>query len=91
MMAKPMPETGETPVYYANVMQAHVGAYDFVIDFGVKRPETAPSAAPEPACRIIMSLGHAKTMLPIMARLIAAYEEQFGVIPAPGYEEKSKE
>lgn len=81
----------EVPFFYANVMQAHIGAFDFTIDFGLKRPETAPSAAPDAQCRVAMSLSHAKTMLPIMAKLIAQYEEQFGVIPAPGYDQKSKE
>jgi len=38
-----------------------------------------------------MSLGHAKTMLPILARLIAQYESQFGTIPAPGYEDQAKD
>jgi hypothetical protein len=38
-----------------------------------------------------MGLGHGKTMLPILANLIAQYEERFGVIPAPGYDEKAKE
>jgi len=79
------------PFFYTNVMQANVGAFDFTLDFGLKRPESAPNAAPDPQCRVVMSLSHAKTMLPIMAKLIAAYEEQFGVIPAPGYDEKSKE
>lgn len=82
---------GEAPVYYTNVVRAHIAAYDFTLDFGIKAPDTAPNAEPEQQCRIMMSLPHAKTMLPIMAKLIAQYEEQFGVIPAPGYEERSKE
>jgi len=79
------------PFFYTNVMQAFLGPYDFVIDFGYKRPETAPAAAPDPACRVAMSLSHAKTMLPIIAKLIADYEGQFGKIPAPGYDDLSKE
>jgi hypothetical protein len=81
----------ETPLFYTNVMQASLGAYDLTLDFGWKAPESAPNAQPTPRCRIVMGLGHGKTMLPILAKLIAAYEEQFGVIPAPGYEDRSKE
>ena len=81
----------ETPRYYANQMQAHIGAYDFTLDFFYKRPEAGPNASADPVCRVSMGIGHAKSMIPIMARLVAQYEAQFGAVPAPGYEEKSKE
>jgi hypothetical protein len=84
-------EEPDVPFYYANVMQAHLGAFDFTIDFGIKKPEAAPNASPETQCRVVMSLSHAKTMLPILARLIAQYEGAFGQIPAPGYDEHAKE
>ncbi len=38
-----------------------------------------------------MSLGHAKSMLPLLARAIADYESQVGEIPSPGFEEGSKD
>lgn len=37
-----------------------------------------------------MSLSHAKSMLPILARLIAEYENQVGPIPAPGFDDQAK-
>jgi hypothetical protein len=38
-----------------------------------------------------MSHSHAKTLLPILAKLIAEYETEFGMIPAPGFDQLSKE
>lgn len=81
----------DAPRFYANQMQAYVGAYDFTIDFSFKRPESGPNSPADPVCRVSMSLGHAKNMLPILAGLIAQYEDQFGIIPAPGYEERPKD
>jgi Protein of unknown function (DUF3467) len=76
------------PFYYANVMEANLSAFDFTIDFGYRRPQ---DRAPTTVCSVAMSLSHAKSMLPIIARLIAQYESQFGQIPAPGYEDQAKE
>jgi hypothetical protein len=86
-----MAEEQEAPFYYANVMQAHLGAYDFTIDFGYKPPEEAGTQRFTKVCTVGMSVSHAKTMIPILAKLIAAYEQQFGTVPAPGYEEQSRE
>jgi Protein of unknown function (DUF3467) len=86
-----MSEQSETPFFYANVMEAHVGAFDFTLDFGYKPPEERGTPRYNKVCTVGMSLSHAKTMLPIIARLIAQYESQFGKIPAPGYDEQAKE
>lgn len=83
-----MAEEQDRSFFYANVMEAHLGAFDFTIDFGFREPN---ERNPSRQVRVSMSLSHAKTMLPILARLIATYEQQFGTIPAPGYEEMSKE
>ena len=40
--------------------------------------------------RVYMSHAHAKTMLPLLAKLLAEYEGLFGTIPAPGFEEMGK-
>lgn len=83
-----MPNEQDVPFFYANVMEAHLGAFDFTIDFGYRKPN---ERNPDEMVRVSMSLGHAKSMLPILAKLLATYEQQFGTIPAPGYEEMSKE
>jgi Protein of unknown function (DUF3467) len=86
-----MAEEPEVPFFYANVMQAHLGAFDFTIDFGYKKAEDQATTRFTPVCTVAMSLSHAKTMIPILSRLIAAYENQFGPIPAPGYDEQARE
>jgi hypothetical protein len=86
-----MDDEPEVPFFYTNVMEAHLGAFDFTIDFGYKPPEERGTTRYTKVCTVGMSLSHAKTMLPILARLIATYEERFGVIPAPGYEDQAKE
>ena len=87
-----MADAPPQPVY-ANVVNFTLGAFDVVCDFGFKTPEQAAkqSIDYEIVARVAMSLGHAKTMLPILARLIAEYENKVGTIPAPGYEDMSKE
>lgn len=63
-----------------------------VIDFGFKTPEATKRQSPdfEIVARVVMSLSHAKTMLPILAQQVAAYEGQVGTIPAPGFDDFSK-
>ena len=86
-----MADEQDTPFFYANVMQAHVGAFDFTIDFGYRPPEDAGTSRYKKVSSVAMSSSHAKTMIPILTRLIASYEQQFGQIPAPGYDEQARE
>jgi hypothetical protein len=74
---------------YANVVHITTGPFDLVIDFGFKGPERlrAGSAEYDLVARIVMSLAHAKMMLPILADQIAQYEQRVGPITAPGFEE----
>jgi hypothetical protein len=84
----------ETPApIYANVVQITTGPFDLVLDFGFKSPEQARrgSADYELVARIAMSLAHAKSMLPLLAKVIAEYEEKVGPITAPGFEGFSKD
>jgi hypothetical protein len=78
---------------YANVVSVTAGPFDLVIDFGFKPPESTKRQSPdyEIVARVAMSLAHAKTMLPILARVIAQYEEKVGPITAPGFEDMGKE
>ena len=78
---------------YANVVQITTGPYDIVLDFGFKSPERsrAGSAEFEIVSRVAMSLSHAKSFLPILAKQIAEYEQKVGPITAPGFEDFSKE
>jgi len=38
-----------------------------------------------------MSLAHAKSILPLLAKVIQQYESQVGPITAPGFDQFSKE
>ena len=80
------------PVVYANGVEITAGPFDVVLDFGFKAPEQTRkgSADHEIVARVAMSLAHMKTMLPMMAKIIAKYENDVGEIPAPGFEELSK-
>jgi hypothetical protein len=81
------------PLVYANVVKMTTGPYDLVIDFGFKNPDQWQQGAEEfeTVVRVAMSLAHAKTMVPLLAKLIAEYEAQAGEIPAPGFEGFAKE
>lgn len=78
---------------YANVFEATVGPFDVVLDFGFKPPEASKKGSPdyERVARVAMSLAHAKAMLPVLAKLIAGYEQNIGPITSPGFDERSKE
>jgi hypothetical protein len=85
---------GDAPApTYANVVNLTVGPFDLVLDFGFKTPEQTArgSADYEIVSRVAMSLGHAKSMLPLLARVIAQYEKEVGEIPAPGFQGFAKE
>jgi hypothetical protein len=81
------------PLVYANVVQITTGPFDLVMDFGFKNPEQTQrgSTEYESVVRVAMSLAHAKSMVPIMANIIAQYEQQVGPITAPGFEDTAKE
>jgi hypothetical protein len=81
------------PLVYANVVQMTTGPFDLVMDFGFKTPEQTQrgSTEYESVVRVAMSLAHAKSMVPILANVIAQYEQQVGPITAPGFEDSSKE
>lgn len=83
----------EPELVYANAAEVTLGAFDIVFDFGFKPPENArlQSTVYNKRVRVVMSLGHAKSMLPIIARLIAEYESKVGPITAPGFDERAKE
>jgi hypothetical protein len=78
---------------YANAVEITVGPFDLVMDFGFKTPEATKKGSPdvEPVVRVAMSLSHAKSMLPLLARVIADYEANVGPVTAPGFDDFSKE
>lgn len=93
---------GEVPTFYVNLVGITAQPYDLVMTFGERNPQPSMFAADPTAMaetppldrdvvRVQMSYAHAKTMLPLLARLIADYESQWGTVPAPGFEQFGKD
>lgn len=88
-----MPRLNETKTVYANVVQISAGAFDLILDFGYSAPENRVALDPQDfdiVSRVVMSPGHAKSIIPILAKIVSDYETQFGVVPAPGFGEASR-
>ncbi len=82
------------PIYYANIVNMTIGPFDLVMDFGFRTPEQTTRGAPadyEHVARVAMSLAHAKSMIPLLAKVIAEYESKVGTITAPGFEQDARE
>ena len=77
---------------YANVVRITAGSYDLILDFGYRSPEQAQrtQADFDVVCRVAMSLAHAKSMLPLLAKAIADYEQRFGEIVVPNFDQLGK-
>ncbi len=89
-----MTNDDEPKPVYANVVELTTGPYDVVLDFGFRSPESVrrgPDGGYEVVARIAMSLAHAKSMLPLLARVIAEYEENVGPITAPGFDDLGRQ
>ena len=79
-----MTESVEPPIY-ANSVRISMSPFDVLMEFGYRGPKEGPDEF-SVLTRIVMSPAHAKTMIPILARMIADYETKAGPIPAPGFE-----
>jgi hypothetical protein len=82
----------ETAVY-ANVVAVNGGPFDVSLTFGEQNysrrlPEGVETHA---LVKVSMSWAHLKSMVPLLAKVVAGYEEQFGEIPAPGFDTMWKE
>lgn len=78
-------------VVYANQVQVTSGPFDLVMDFSFRVPNDDDKETGKSVARVAMSLSHAKTMLPLLAGLIARYEDTVGTIPAPNFEDRTVE
>lgn len=88
---------GEAPEIYANLVHVSLGPYDVTLDFGYQSPEDRiPREQGDPrvgrrVVRVTMSHPHAKSMIPILAKVIAHLETAAGTIPTPGFDDLAKE
>lgn len=80
---------------HVNVMQAFGGPFDVTLVFGqqdltssdgTRRPQRTREIA-----ELTMSWGHLKSMIPLLAKLVANYEQQVGEMPSPGFDQAWKE
>ena len=96
-----MTDSTECPRFYTNFTNLASGPYDLTFTFLEARADV-PTLAPgeeigppnpttHPVAQVVMSWGHAKAILPLLVKLVAQYEETFGEIPAPGFDQFSKE
>lgn len=87
-------EGAPAPQVYANVLMTAAGPFDVSLVFGHQDHAYQTDASiptTTEVARVAMSWGHLKSMIPLMARLVAQYETQVGEIPAPGFEQNWKE
>lgn len=79
---------------YANVMMLAAGPFDVTLIFGQQdnalRTAEAPTGPSREVVRISMSWAHLKSMIPLLARIVAEYETEVGEIPAPGFDQNWK-
>jgi hypothetical protein len=90
--AAELPWTGQPADHaYANVVKLFGGPLDVMLIFGILEPTPgAPSGEPpeiKEVMRISMSWAHLKSMIPLLARIVADYESKVGQVPAPGFDE----
>jgi hypothetical protein len=62
---------------YANALAVHAGPYDVALDFGQRIDEEEP----EYSLRVAMSWEHAVSMVLVLQRLIAQYQDKLGSLP----------
>jgi hypothetical protein len=85
------------PRFYTNGVHVAVGPYDATLTFLESDITILPEEQVGPhipvltaRAQVVMSLGCAKALIPILVKSISDYEQQFGAVPAPGFEEDSK-
>lgn len=86
--------TSDDRTNYTNVVQFQVAPYDAEMKFYYRRPDQqseTDTANLRTVARVTMGLSHMKAMIPLMAKMVADYESQFGPVPAPGFEQYGKE
>jgi Protein of unknown function (DUF3467) len=77
---------------YANVVGINGGPFDVMLIFGMMQappggPPGERQAPIEEVVRVSMSWGTAKSMIPLLAKMVADYESKYGSVPAPGFED----
>ena len=89
--AGPVRWEGPAEKTYANSVAINGGPFDVTLIFGLQQQPTPSQPVEQPpvqeVVRVSMSWGHAKSMIPLLARVVADYETKFGSMPSPGFDE----
>jgi hypothetical protein len=89
--AEPVTWEGAAERAYANSVAINGGPFDITLIFGLQQQPSPSQPVAQPpvqeVVRVAMSWGHAKSMIPLLARMVAEYETKFGPIPSPGFDE----
>ena len=75
----------EKKINYANSVNLSVSIFDFIMDFGVRKPKNLDDNGPEheTSTIVVMSPQHAKVMAKLLRENINKYEEVNGEIKIP--------
>ena len=74
---------------YANALAISGGPFDVTLVFGLQQSAPGSATVPpvEEVVRVSMSWGHAKSIVPLLAKIVADYESANGQVPSPGFDE----
>jgi hypothetical protein len=85
---------GQAERVYTNAMKVSGGPFDVMLIFGLLQPGPGAPAGQQSQvaeiARVSMSWAHLKSMIPLLARMVADYESKVGEVPAPGFEDNWK-
>lgn len=86
---------GQPDPVHANVVQVSGGPFDVMLVFGeqdlTSRTEEGRVTRTREVARVSMSWAHLKSMVPLLAKMVASYEQQVGEVPSPGFDQMWKE
>jgi hypothetical protein len=80
MAEKPLVlDVSDERTLYANVVSVNVNLFDFVLDFGTRKPPEGEVMKDTPV-RVYLSPAHAKVLAKLLQENVKAYEAEFGEI-----------
>ncbi|HNS35470.1 DUF3467 domain-containing protein [Mesotoga prima] len=80
-------DVSEERTLYANIVSVNVNLFDFVLDFGTRKPPEGEVMKGTPV-RVFLSPAHAKVLAKILHENVKAYEAEFGEIKTESIKRK---
>ena len=91
-------DTESLPRYYSNHLNLALSGFDVTLTFMQHDPTVLPDGQEGPhvatiksVAQVVLPVGHAKSIIPLLVKIIAKYESLYGELPAPGFEETAKD